>query len=407
MTRPRVNVILRLAALLVLAAPAGAQEPADADCLACHEDASLARADGRPLQPGLAGFAASVHGQARVTCVSCHADLAAAREFPHEGRLARVECSSCHEESVAQYRQGAHAAARRAQPQSLAATCTDCHGMHDVLPAKDPKSPVSHLNLPATCGRCHGDPEVIEAARIEAGNVPAAYDDSIHGLALREKGLVVAPNCNSCHRHHDVRRRTDPQSTVHRERVPETCGACHAGILRPYSASVHGTAVGGKGKPAVCTDCHSAHGIETTGVPDWRLAVMRECGTCHEESIRTYRDGFHGQATSLGFTRVAACADCHGTHDILKVSSPRSRLSGESRVKTCGQCHPSANANYVEYDPHANPVRKERNPVLYWTSVFMKGLLGFVFVFFGVHTALWAPRSYLARRDRRREEGER
>ena len=46
-----------------------------------------------------------------------------------------------------------HAQARRSSPQSVAATCTDCHGTHDIRPSSDPDSRTNHFNLPATCGR--------------------------------------------------------------------------------------------------------------------------------------------------------------------------------------------------------------------------------------------------------------
>jgi hypothetical protein len=35
------------------------------------------------------------------------------------------------------------------------------------------------------------------------------------------------------------------------------------------------------------------------------LDIVKECGTCHEDLFRTYRDTYHGQVTSLGFTRTA------------------------------------------------------------------------------------------------------
>jgi hypothetical protein len=41
---------------------------------------------------------------------------------------------------------------------SGAASCWDCHGSHDMLSHKDPKSPVFKLNLPGTCAKCHSNP---------------------------------------------------------------------------------------------------------------------------------------------------------------------------------------------------------------------------------------------------------
>ena len=43
--------------------------------------------------------------------------------------------------------------------------------------------------------------------------------------------------------------------------------------------------------------------------------------------------------------------------------------------------------------------------MLHYTALFMKLLLGGVFLFFGIHTLLWFPRSWQVRRARAREHG--
>jgi hypothetical protein len=373
-------VVLALAAGPALAAPPS--PPSNQDCLACHEDPALQRSDGRALRPALDRFAASVHGQAGVSCVDCHADLARTSEFPHPEKLAPAQCASCHAAAVEQYGQGIHAQARSARAGSRAATCTDCHGTHDILPSSDRAARTYHLNLPATCGACHAI---------------SAFQDSIHGRALAKSGLLVAPNCNSCHGHHDIRRATDPKSSVAHASVPVTCGRCHAGIQAEYADSVHAQAAA-NGGGAVCSDCHSAHGIKAAATPAWRQEVVKECGNCHAESLRTYRDGFHGQASALGFVRVAACVDCHSAHGIRRVSDPASKVSTANRAATCARCHPGANARFVQYDPHADPHDRARSRPVYYTALFMKTLLAGVFGFFCVHTALWFPRSFRERR---------
>jgi predicted CXXCH cytochrome family protein len=40
---------------------------------------------------------------------------------------------------------------------TIAAVCTDCHGVHDIQKAKDPTSPVVRANLVKTCRKCHPD----------------------------------------------------------------------------------------------------------------------------------------------------------------------------------------------------------------------------------------------------------
>lgn len=398
-------VALAVALALPAVAAAPGKAPADDDCLACHDDTEARRADGTPLRFAKAPFSGSVHGQAGLACVDCHADLAKRVDFPHADTLARVDCGVCHAEPAARYASSIHALAPQTPAGDLrAATCVDCHGSHEVLPATDPRSLSYPLRLPETCGRCHAGRPTLEKGRLRGGSVLARFEDSIHGKALRDKGLVVAPSCASCHGGHDIRRAGDPQSRVHRDAIPATCGGCHAGIKSEYETSIHWAQhAAGSAKGAVCSDCHSAHGIEATGVAAWRLDVVRECGTCHEDRIRTYRDGFHGKATELGYARVATCADCHGAHAIKAGTDPASMVHPERRAATCGKCHAGASASFALYDPHADPSDPNAPAPLRYTQLFMELLLGGVFTFFAVHTALWLPRSLKARGEERRD----
>ncbi|MBI2358131.1 MAG: cytochrome c3 family protein, partial [Deltaproteobacteria bacterium] len=344
------------------------------------------------LHINIESFSRSVH--APVGCTACHSDVT---QIPHAAEPKRVQCSTCHPAAFEVYAQSVHGRAK-AKGDRDAATCSDCHGSHDVLPKGHLESRVNPLNLPRTCGGCHGDPELAKRHGIPIANVYQLYMDSIHGRALMQGGLLVAANCSSCHGSHGIVPAADPKSTVHKSNIPETCGRCHAGVLRVYADSVHGKAAK-RGNPIapVCIDCHSAHEIRRVEMERWRLEIVRECGTCHAQSLRTFRDTFHGQVTTLGFTRVARCSDCHGAHDILPKSDPRSTVAPNRIVTTCRKCHAQANANFAKYDPHADAADRARNPVLYYTARFMTWLLAGVFLFFGFHTALWAGRPLFAR----------
>jgi hypothetical protein len=74
-------------------------------------------------------------------------------------------------------------------------------------------------------------------------------------------------------------------------------------------------------------------------------------------------------------------------------------VSKQNILSTCRKCHPSATANFTKYDPHADQKNRKRDPLLFYTARFMKWLLIGVFSFFGVHTLLWLPRSWKARRE--------
>jgi hypothetical protein len=393
---------IRSAAAEPDAAPAAAEleGPSNTVCLECHRG-SLERSGGRRrLTPVGNAFATSVHGQMDMGCVDCHTDLRGAK-MPHAAKLARPDCSQCHEDAAKDYDESVHAQARKRSPDSDAAWCADCHGMHDIRSAKDPKSSTYHLNLARTCAKCHANEAIIAKAHITAGNVPARFQDSIHGLALYKSGMLQAPNCASCHGNHAILRAADPKSRVNRAHVPATCGTCHAGILTTYEGSVHGAALrAGNARAAVCTDCHTAH--ETTAVSEaWKAGLVKECGTCHVESMRTFRDTFHGKVTTLGFTRAATCADCHGAHGILAKKDPNSMVAPANRAKTCGKCHTGASEKFALYDPHADAHNRGHSPLLFEVSRSMKLLLVGTFAFFGLHTILWLVRSLLSARRRR------
>jgi nitrate/TMAO reductase-like tetraheme cytochrome c subunit len=403
MTRVLVRLLICIAAIIGPAAAAAAGQSAQAkgapspptndECLVCHADAGVVRGNGTSVAVKAAEFAASIHGAAGLACVDCHADLATAAEFPHAEKLKPAQCVSCHDNAVAAYETSVHAQARRSGRNLTAATCVDCHGTHDIRPSADPESRTHHSNLLGTCGRCHGDEAIIKRGNIQIGDVVELFRDSIHGKALIRSGLTVAPTCSDCHGNHDIRRKSDASSRVYRATVPVTCGKCHEGIVREYWASIHGAQVQ-KGNPLapVCSSCHTAHEISRVDVEGWKVGVIKECGTCHEESIKTYRDTFHGQVTALGYSRVASCADCHGAHTIVPKTDRRSMVNDANRVNTCKKCHSGATESFAQYDPHGDPSNRARNPSLFYTSQFMKMLLVGVFAFFGIHTGLWFGR---------------
>lgn len=434
-----------------LVAAWAAEAPKAEECLACHADRDLKR--GTPA-PGRAtslfvdheAFKGSVHG--RLECVACHKTATA----PHE-QLPRVQCASCHGPARAALGEGVHGHPA-ASSRTPAPTCTACHGTHDVRPAaalaidtcatchsievrnyrqsihgtsrgrgdaeaatcrschgathglfakRDPRAPTYHLNLPRTCAQCHADPALAKRHNIPIGNVYQLYMDSTHGRAVSKSGLLVAANCSDCHGAHEIKPRKDPTSRVFRANVPETCGGCHAGVLKDYRASIHGQQLAaGNPLAPVCIDCHTTHEIRRVEGEAWKLDIVRECGTCHAESLRTYRDTFHGKVTSLGFTRVARCSDCHGAHVVLPSRNPASTVHAANRVATCQKCHPAANENFARYDPHADPANRARDPFLHYAERFMTWLLVGTFSFFGIHTALWGVRSLVGRGHDRR-----
>jgi cytochrome b subunit of formate dehydrogenase len=366
------------------------------DCLDCHTDPTTTRRVRGEVVPMALfptnSFLKSVH--AKLNCTDCHEGI---KELVHPSGLPPAQCVSCHKDEAKLYADSIHGMSK-AMGASAAASCVDCHGSHDIQPVKQADSPVFKLNLPRTCAKCHSNPGITAEYRMKYPQVATQYSDSIHGRALLQMGLILAPSCNDCHGVHNIKRSVDRSSSVNHANIAATCGACHLGIEQTYNASIHGQILA-KGDPSgpVCTDCHSAHQIEAPGGNHFKARSDERCGHCHQDRLAHYRETYHGKAMALGrpnvASEVAACYDCHGSHDVLPPSNPASHLAKANIVGTCQKCHPGATASFAEYIPHADPLDAKHYPQLHWTFVAMTSLLIGVFAFFGAHTGLWLFRS--------------
>ena len=172
---------------------------------------------------------------------------------------------------------------------------------------------------------------------------------------------------------------------MNRKNVPATCAACHAEVAKAYGESVHGVAAAaGIGESPVCTDCHGEHrilGPGDKGSPVYASNVPKmTCGRCHGDlrvtekfglkntAVEAFDDSFHGLAGRSGDIKVANCASCHGVHDILPSTDPRSHIHPDKIAATCGSCHPGAGASFAIGAVHVLPGSKEEShPSVYWT----------------------------------------
>lgn len=393
--RALTTVVLIFFALFLSAPGFAAEKISNTDCLECHLDPTTTRTvDGKTVSLLVAtnAFNKSIHGS--LDCIDCHVGIT---DLVHESKLPPPDCSSCHEQAGKEYATSIHGLSHKLGA-SGAADCWDCHGSHEIGPVKSIDSPVFKLNLPQTCAKCHSNPGLTEEYRMKNPEAAAHYKDSIHGVALLEKGLIVAPSCSDCHGTHGIKRGVDRESPIHHANIADTCGKCHVGVEEIYNKSVHGKLLlAGDKRGPVCTDCHTAHEVETPKNGHFKMVSDQRCGKCHEDRLEHYRDTYHGKAMALGKPNVApdvaACYDCHGHHDVLPHSDPASRLSQTNILATCQQCHPDATMGFTEYKPHANPLDKENYPVLHAVFVAMTGLLISVFTFFGLHTVVWLIRA--------------
>jgi hypothetical protein len=375
------------------------QGMSDKDCLRCHERGAIrASDDGRSLTVHTADLTASRH--AKIACNQCHSEVSPSRVRACETITKKVDCAACHAEVGTQYQTSMHGQLV-ANNDPNGPTCKECHGTHAVRGKAEPGSPIFATNIPTLCARCHREGE--KAAVRYTGRekeIIEHYNESIHGKGLLKSGLTVTATCTNCHTAHEVRPRTDPASSVHRRNVPATCGKCHHGIEEQFRQSIHFTMERKtQQEPPVCNDCHSAHTIRRADSEGFRLEIMQQCGRCHEKIAATYFDTYHGKVAQLGYTKTAKCYDCHGAHDILPVSDPKSHLSHDNVVQTCQKCHEGATRRFAGYLTHATHHDPDTYPFLFYTFWGMTGLLVGTFLFSGLHTLLWIPRAFQMRRE--------
>ena len=287
-------------------------------------------------------------------CQGCHAP----QSLPYLGG------AKFHTEVHAAYDHGFHA--RAIQGGHKAATCVDCHtrngDMTTILPAADLNSTINRRNIAETCGRCHGDKSVMQGSGI-SDRPFLSYRESVHAKAIA-LGNVSAAVCTDCHNSHDILPASDPKSPIAKVNIPATCSKCHKSETAEFMQSIHGQAVmRGVSRSPVCTDCHGIHNIMAPIDRDSATAsatvATETCAGCHQgvtltkefgvagERVSSYKDSYHGLASRMGSKVVANCASCHGVHNILPSSDPRSMISTNNLPQTCGQCHIGAGVKFA------------------------------------------------------------
>ncbi len=391
----------------------------DQECLGCHSNAGLTKeVNGKQVSLDVHQdkFQVSVHGP--LGCTGCHGDVKA---FPHDPAPVMPACGSCHSEESAAYDRGFHAKAVK-QGDTKAAGCIDCHGgAHEILPASDPNSKVYHANIPATCGACHGQKFVMDGTGHSAQTF-VNYQESVHGKAVAQNGGSKAAVCTDCHGSHEILSAGDPKSPIFKFNVPATCAKCHGPIEQEYLGSIHGQAVSrGNWQAPVCTDCHGIHTIKAPTDPNSSVAAQAlartTCARCHESVRLSQEFGFegrrastslasyHGLAAQVGSNVVANCASCHGVHNILPSSDPRSTINKANLITTCGQCHPGIGAKFIQGKVHVDaPLSADIGSVaVRWIRRFYLSMILVVIGGMLLHNALiWWRKAVIRRAQQRR-----
>jgi hypothetical protein len=263
-------------------------------CVECHSTLQGS------LKAAVEESADSVHGHKGLSCEACHggnAQDAGRAKSPGSGFRGHIKrsdipelCSSCHADvnrmkqfnpslrtdQLAQYHTSVHGL-KFAKGDTQVAVCTDCHGVHDIRPGSDPRSPVHPANVATTCSRCHSDSTRMRPYGISTTQF-VDYSDSVHHEAMTVRGDLSAPTCSTCHGSHGA---VPPGASS----VANVCATCHVLQAQFFDESPH-KAVFAEG----CTTCHSAHKIKHPDDNFVGLAKESACAECHtadDESGRT------------------------------------------------------------------------------------------------------------------------
>ncbi len=314
-------------AVLAFHGIAAAQD--NSECQMCHDDKTLTTSKGKSVYVRESALKSTPHGQ--FGCADCHTGLDAAR-IPHAANIVPVDCMGCHSDAASLHTTHKDQVTTSGSPLQISASCKECHGSHMSKP------------LSVACSTCH----------------PEAHSDfskDRHGKALLA-GSNLAPDCFACHKKDIVHpgKRSPAQLKLAQQKACMSCHVNNPGIssrttpnshfIKGVETSAHGMALkSGNGEAANCVDCHGSHTIEK-GI-DPKSSVNRDnlattCGKCHPDIAKEYVGSIHGKAVAKGSKDAPVCTTCHGEHNILKASDPKSPIAPKNVAEqVCGTCHSS------------------------------------------------------------------
>jgi hypothetical protein len=271
-------------------------------------------------------LAASPH--AKKKCVDCHKGFDP-NEMPHKAKIEPVDCKSCHNEVASKHKFHPKMVGNYNVTPMLN-DCKNCHGKHDVVSPKNPKSKTHFSNSAEFCGNCHKE---------QLG----LHIQSTH-FKETNKHNPNAPSCVNCHRNPITPgwKVSEVQLKINQEQL---CLDCHlnnenkskyASRLVEFSKSIHATALRkGKKEAAGCIDCHGTHELQKAAEAGSRISPMNVpslCGKCHIAISHEYESSVHGVSLKKGNIESPGCSYCHGEHNINAMPEVPPRVFEETHI---------------------------------------------------------------------------
>lgn len=160
-------------------------------------------------------------------CTDCHGAHDTPVPDVPRSRISHT-CEQCHSAIFNEYAESVHGEALLEESNPDVATCTDCHGVHNIA---DPTTTLFRVNSPELCAQCHAD-ESLMAQYDVSTQVFDTYVAEFHGTTITlfdPADPDAEPNtavCYDCHGVHDIKDPEDPHAGI-KENLLETCQKCH------------------------------------------------------------------------------------------------------------------------------------------------------------------------------------
>ncbi len=135
--------------------------------------------------------------------------------------------------------------------------------------------------------------------------------------------------------------------------------------LRILGNSVH--------KDVDCVMCHEDADVEE--FPHNEVLNPVNCGNCHDIAQERFDKGIHGQALHLNALYAPDCKECHGDHNVLFNSNPRSRTYKMNIPVLCGKCHREGAPVARTYNITEHNILENYSQSIHGEGLFRKGLI--------------------------------
>jgi predicted CXXCH cytochrome family protein len=161
-------------------------------------------------------------------CTDCHGAHNVQKPDEPRARISTT-CGQCHTQIYAQYKDSVHGGALIQENNPDVPVCTDCHGVHNI---HDPRTEQFRIEEPDLCASCHANAKLMSKYNLPA-NVYDLYKLSWHGVDVsvyKARWPTIwhdSAVCSDCHGVHNIRKASDPASSVSSQNLLGTCQKCH------------------------------------------------------------------------------------------------------------------------------------------------------------------------------------